>query len=417
MTHRVLITGGRAPAAIDLGRALRAAGAEVFVSDSLPFYIARGSRAFSGAFQHTSPRASLAGFISDLNGLITRHAITALIPTCEEVFWLARLRHHLPEGCALLADTFEALTSLHNKWTFQHMIEGCGARSPATTLLTSPKDLAPLQGQGHALVVKPVFSRFAAQTLIQPTDAAMRAVRPSPASPWVAQAFIQGQEICAFILASRGQILARAAYLPTYRVGQGASVFFTPTHHPALDAFLTAFAARHHLHGQLAFDIIQAPDGQLYPLECNPRSTSGLHLLCTPPLAPHLGAAFLTATTSETATPDTTATTAPISPDQTPQMISVATLLLSGPAALRRSPATFLRDWARAQDVMGRPGDPSPSWYQLYVTMRLLWAAWRQGVSTHQASSLDIEWNGEDIPDLPSPLERAGRVAEATPAG
>ncbi|MEC8306879.1 MAG: hypothetical protein VXZ72_03400, partial [Chlamydiota bacterium] len=39
-----------------------------------------------------------------------------------------------------------------------------------------------------------------------------------------------------------------------------------------------SFIQRYQIHGQVAFDFIRNASGELYPIECNPRGTSGIHL-------------------------------------------------------------------------------------------------------------------------------------------
>ena len=47
LSKQILITGGRAPVAIDLGRNLARNDGSVHVADSLRFYMSQGSGAFS----------------------------------------------------------------------------------------------------------------------------------------------------------------------------------------------------------------------------------------------------------------------------------------------------------------------------------------------------------------------------------
>ena len=56
---RVLLTGGRAPATLDLARHLHHAGCEVFVAESVRYPICRGSNSIKELIMVPSPLQSL----------------------------------------------------------------------------------------------------------------------------------------------------------------------------------------------------------------------------------------------------------------------------------------------------------------------------------------------------------------------
>ena len=88
--NRVLITGGRAPVALDLARHFAAAGAEVFVADSAPCFLARASKAVRRGFRVPPPRQAPQAFAKAIGSIVRREKIELIVPTCEEVFFVAR---------------------------------------------------------------------------------------------------------------------------------------------------------------------------------------------------------------------------------------------------------------------------------------------------------------------------------------
>ncbi|MGZ9099640.1 MAG: hypothetical protein ACXW3O_08055, partial [Brevundimonas sp.] len=86
MAERILITGARAAAALDIARSLRAAGYEAHLADCSPAWTARASRSTGPVHRYASPVARPAAFARDLRDLIARLDPVRIIPACEEVF-------------------------------------------------------------------------------------------------------------------------------------------------------------------------------------------------------------------------------------------------------------------------------------------------------------------------------------------
>ena len=134
--------------------------------------------------------------------------------------------------------------------------------------------------------------------------------------------------------------------------------------------------------GQIAFDFIETPDGQVTALECNPRATSGVHLLASHPrFAESFFNPFMDCIT-------------PV--DDSSFMLSAAMLLYGLPAALKNG---SLKDWRKAyffsNDVILDFNDPLPfilQWRSVLATRAI---AKREKLSLLEASTFDIEWNGE----------------------
>lgn len=341
---RVLLTGGRAPVTLELARMLHGEGCQVYVAESAEYHLCRVSSAVAASFRVPAPRSDPEGYMAALAALIERCRIDLLVPMCEEIFYIAAGMARLPQRCRVLADKLGLLAQLHHKHSFIRLAEHHGCSVPATRLLTGAAQWrqAATEAQAGALVLKPAYSRFAAQVLLpqqlraprgdtrrgcasagldgadgveaerahgdgakrQPAGLAhteggdrqladrASAIGGSPASeaapvprglsperPWVAQRYVPGRAICTFSLLHRGRLLAHAAYESKYRTGSvGASVHFKQLEHPGALSWVSRFAAATGLSGHIGMDFIDGEDGILYAIECNPRATSGLHL-------------------------------------------------------------------------------------------------------------------------------------------
>src|SRR5512140_1701805 len=101
----VLLTGGRAPATLELARLFHRSGHRVFVAESLRGHLSAPSRAVNGNFVVPPPRQDTEGFIKALRGIIAAQHIDLLIPTCEEIFYVSKGLHELP--CKVLAEPID----------------------------------------------------------------------------------------------------------------------------------------------------------------------------------------------------------------------------------------------------------------------------------------------------------------------
>ncbi len=372
-----MITGARAPVALHWAWAFRRAGRSVFLADSLRWPIGQGAAFSQGYLRHASPRHDLARFRRDLLDQCAAKGIGVIVPTCEEVFWLAQIAPDLKAaGVRLHAPPFALLAQVHDKGAFIDLCRGFWPHLPRTQRLQSRADLDSA-GDPGGLVFKPAYSRFALRTLIRPTAQALSRICPSPGDPWVAQQFVPGREICAFAVAWQGQVTALAAYHPLYRAGKGAGIFFQPVDPAPALAFVRAFARATGWSGQLSFDLIETDTG-LVPIECNPRATSGLHLLRDP-------VALVQALEGD----------APglVAQDGTPQAVHLAMWLYAAWANRSRW-AAFQADLARADEALVWDGKPVTGLRQglalAEIAARALWR--RQGLQA--AATHDIEWNG-----------------------
>lgn len=389
----VLLTGTRSPAALDLGRSFAAAGWRVVGAEYVRWPVSRLSRAFAVHHRLPSARAGHAAFADRLEQVIQAEQITLLVPTCEEIFFVARHRERLSRLCRVACPDFAALRRLHDKAALPEIAGGLGLGVPETLRVeTAPsvrQAVARLEGD---VVLKPAFSRFAARTLLLPDKHAVEALRPSREDPWVCQRFVRGEEVCLYAVAVEGRLTAVSAYRPRHRMGVGAGIYFEPVQVPDLEAFAAAFVARHHLSGQVAFDVIQDPHGAWWVIECNPRATSGVHLFGGEAALAEafgggaLGGGAFGGGACVRAT------------EARPQMVGLAMALLGLPRAVRAGrlgPA--LADMRRAGDVVARPGDRGPGVAQWAALLETLALALRHRCAPRAATTIDCEWNGEPL--------------------
>lgn len=283
MTARVLITGARAPAALDLARSFANAGWTAHLADSSVCLMARASRTPVDVHAYAPPAIEPDRFRHDLAGLIDAIGPSHIVPVCEEVFHLAALARVWPElRRRLFAPDFETLALLHSKHRFIEAAQALGLRAPTTWRIDTAAELEEQLELARDRVFKREFSRFGDSVLVGPgPDEARRRVAIDTQRPWLAQQRLTGREVSFYAVCRDGRLTAFSAYGSAWRDRGGASYVFEAVE-PALGAALVAsaetLAGDLVRDGQFACDAIVDDTGLPWLIECNPRATSGVHM-------------------------------------------------------------------------------------------------------------------------------------------
>lgn len=375
----ILFTGGRVPATLDLARAFHRAGHTVFMAESLRGHLSQPSAVVKANFVVPAPRQESEAFLSTLTWIVEENRIELLIPTCEEIFHIAKGLDRLP--CRVFAEPLKKLNHVHNKWNFVITAIENDLHIPESMLVRNTDDLLHSFAQWKGLVLKPIYSRFAARTLILPSLKKALATLDHD-SIWIAQEFIPGDHYCTYSVCHNGVITAHTTYPSIYKAGHGATIAFEHVEHVAVEAWVRRFVAQTKFTGQIAFDFIESPERQIYALECNPRATSGVHLLAA---HPQFVDSFLN--------PEMDC----IKPAHgRSYMLGMAMILYGLPAALTRgSLGEWLRTFFNSDDVILDFKDLLPALLQWRSILNYWLLALKKKITVLEASTFDIEWNGE----------------------
>jgi hypothetical protein len=369
---RVLLTGARTAIALDLSRRFHDAGHTVVLADCFARHVAGHSRRVEKSVVTPSPRFERDAFAATIAETIERERITDLVPTGEESLWVATIQPQLPPRCRIHCDSAHKLDSLHDKRHFQRLAADVGPTLPTLDATDGPA-LTALRRDGP-IVLKRRYSRFGQGVRrLEPGDLA-----PSDLSGWLAQRWVAGVEHCSFALARDGALVAHVAYEPRYRLPMGPSFYFRPLADTRAESWCRRFAHAHGLTGAFAIDFITDRHGTLWPLECNPRYTSGVHLF--PKDADLIGAILGTGTS--------------FPPPDRPAMWASAMLAFALPRARGWAELQqWFRDFSAANDVFWDPRDPSPAVHAFASRRELTTLQRRHGLTLSQATTWFTEWN------------------------
>ncbi len=387
----ILLTGGRAPVTLELARLFSVAGNKVFVADSMKHHLCSNSRYVFKNFLVPPPRFNPAGYITALVEIVKQEKIFLLIPTCEEIFYISHGLSRLTPYCQVFAEPLEKLNRLHNKWEFICRVQSLGLIAPKTWLIKSQQDLIDILNlpAPHKLILKPVYSRFASNVHIinQPVNQIPK-VKINETKAWVAQEFITGKHYCSYSIAHQGKLTAHAVYPTVFTAGKASCIYFKSVDSPQILSWVKKFVESESFTGQIAFDFIEASDGVVYPLECNPRAISAIHLFQE---SDKLESAFLNLTNNL------------IQPQANQSaMIAMAMLIYGFPSSIISNRfLEWLKIFISTKDVIFSLDDPMPFFSIWVILWQSLQTSLKTGLSLQQVSTQDIEWDGEDISNIP----------------
>lgn len=357
----ILILGARAPVALELCRSLGEKGHTIIMADSMRFPLGRWSKYAHAYVKLPSPNAFPKQYVDALRKIHQEHSIDLCLPTCEEVFHLSKALAELPFSVWL--DQISLMDRLHNKWTFSQWKESPFC-FPQTLLM---KDFENWENSKE-YVFKPKYSRFGEQTLINLSEKKVKA-KLKQTKDWIVQEKIEGEEICVYSLWKNGKLLAFSIYKLACRHKGGAALLFQPLWKQKVYEAVRSFGESLNFNGQLSFDMIQTKE-KIYVIECNPRATSGLHLL-----ADGIAAAII---------------------DEEPHILTDQQRARSlKTAILFSNPFYFTRkEVRRSKDAVFSLEDPKAFFFQILGLLEFLYRSLRFNISFTQSMTYDIAFDG-----------------------
>lgn len=377
----VLVTGARAPVTLHLCRLFKNKGINVFVADCTPYPLSKASNVVSEFFLIPSPKLNTNAFVEEIKKLIQKFHIDLIIPTCEETFYFSKFKDEF--NCDVFVDTIDKLTLLHNKLNFIEFIKSIGWDAPETIHTNDMNQCKErlIQSSHHKFVMKPIYSRFSDKVSFT-TKELLLSESEKLLPGWIIQQRIEGNQYCSYSIAKDGKLLVHTVYKTEFTAGIGATIAFNHTNVPSITQFVSDVVAKLNFSGQIAFDFIMDNAGIPYPIECNPRATSGLHLF-----SEELIPVIIENKNSTLLTPSSDQKTA----------LKLALLIYghhhwNSPLNFKKWLYTFFSH----TDIVYNKEDKKPFFYQVYSMYQLWIQSKKHKHSLLEQTTYDISWDGEE---------------------
>lgn len=364
----ILLTLGRLPKGLDVARSFAAAGCRVVVAEPFSRHLVGASRAVANSVVVRPPSAGKRGYLEDLARVVREEGVDWVIPISEETMHVTFLRDLVPEHVTIFTPPPAALLPLYDKHGFTRLCADYGVRAPETFMLGTPEAAA--LAAAHKVVVKPIHSCAGRGVRI------LEAGQPLPADdvPCVVQRFIEGSIFSSCAIAREGRILGNILYRGAMFQGSVA-ILFERVEDARLTEWITRFVAASGHTGFISFDLIQDTAGEVWGIECNPRTTSGIHFFDNPTIA----RAVLEG-----------ASATPRAEHRLQQFYSVLTAL-SG-VMFRRGYFAVLRQLLGTKDVTFDARDPMPALTMTWTTWPIIRLAMRKKAPFGEVATLDVGW-------------------------
>ena len=383
MGQTILLTLGRLPKGLELARGLHQAGHRVLVADPFGWHLSKPSRAVARRLQVPAPALDQEAYLDALAAIAREEAVDRIIPVSEEVMHVSMLTGRLPAHTLLFCPPHDRLLTLHDKHAFAREAQRAGLAAPQTFLGDDPAAAELL-----ARVDTVAKARFGCSGAGLHFLRQGEAVTPALRGPdWVIQEQIKGREVSTLSFCRNGEILGHVAYHGLILSGTVA-VAFERIEVPAVDDWVREFVTATGYSGFIAFDFILDEAGAPWPLECNPRLTSGVHFMDPADLA-------------TVVTGDALDHAVRIKPQTRFQEGHTALTMAYAQILKPKKFGAMLKTIAGARDVLWSSKDPWVFPLMTPMSWPILKQVMFQGRSFGEAATLDIEW----LPGSDTPLE------------
>jgi hypothetical protein len=294
----ILVSGGKMTKALQLARSFHRAGHRVILVESAKYRLTghRFSRDVDRFYTVPDPQSP--GYAAALLDIVTTEDVDVYVPVCSPVasYYDALAAPLLAPHCEVLHTDAETVRALDDKHEFVSMAAALGLSVPDSHLVTGPEQVAAFDfatASAARYVLKSIpydpVNRLDLTPLPRPTAQATTAfARSKPIAadaPWIMQQFVQGQEYCVHTTVRDGAVQVYACC-----ASSAFQVNYEMVDKPEIEAWVRGFVEPLKLTGQISFDFIQADDGRVYPIECNPRTHSAITMFYD---HPGLAAAYL----------------------------------------------------------------------------------------------------------------------------
>jgi hypothetical protein len=292
----VLITGGKMTKALQLARSFHTAGHRVILAESAKYRFTghRFSRAVDAFYCIPEPTAP--GYGDALLAIVRRESVDVFVPVSSPAASVpdAQARRVLDGVCEVVHADAGVVGMLDDKVEFSKAAAARGLRVPDWRRITNPQQVEDFDfPAGRSYILKRIaynpvgrleLPRLSGRSRKHNTAFA-RSLPISEYDPWILQQFVGGREYC-----THGTV--RSGRLQVYACCESSAsqLNYAMADKPQIRSWVEQFVGALGVTGQLSFDFIEADDGQVYAIECNPRTHSAITLFHN---HPELASAYL----------------------------------------------------------------------------------------------------------------------------
>ena len=286
----ILVSGGKMTKALQLARSFHAAGHRVILVESARYRLTGHRFSRSVDRFHVVPKPDAPGYADALLAIVRRENVDVYVPVCSPVasYYDAVAKIMLAPHCEVLHEDAEMIGALDDKYEFSVMAASLGLPVPDAHRISSPGQVEDFDFASAAdpYILKSIpydpVHRLDLTTLPRPsapeTAAFARSKPISAGTPWIMQGLVRGREYCTHSTVRDGKVQVYCCC-----ESSAFQVNYEMADKPEIEAWVRGFVEPLKLTGQISFDFIQADDGAVYAIECNPRTHSAITMFYNHP--------------------------------------------------------------------------------------------------------------------------------------
>lgn len=288
----ILLTGGKMTKALQLARSFHAAGHRVILAETPKYWLTghRFSRAVDRFYTVPSPASDPDGYSQALLAIAKSENVDVYVPVCSPVAsYYDSLAKSMLSGCCEVFH-FDAATTamLDDKFAFAEHARSLGLSVPKSFKITHPQQVLDFDfsGETRPYILKSIpydsvrrlnLTKLPCATAKE-TARFVHSLPISETKPWILQEFIPGQEYCTHSTVRSGELRLHGCC-----ESSAFQINYANVDKPEILQWVQQFVQGLGLTGQASFDFIESEDGQVYAIECNPRTHSAITMFYNHP--------------------------------------------------------------------------------------------------------------------------------------
>jgi predicted ATP-grasp superfamily ATP-dependent carboligase len=280
----ILISGGKMTKALQLARSFHKAGHRVILVETHKYWLTGHRYSWAVDRFYTVPNPQTEEYPQALLKIVQQEKVNVYVPVCSPVasYYDAEVKRVLSGHCTVMHVDVETLQRLDDKYEFAAASEALGLRVPKSYRITNPQQVIDFDFSDaqRPYIIKSIpydsirrldLTKLPCATEAE-TAAFVKSLPISESKPWIMQEYIPGQEFCTHSTIRDGQVQLHCCCKSS-----AFQVNYQNVDRPDIENWIRHFAKSLNLTGQVSFDFIEAADdGEIYAIECNPRTHSAI---------------------------------------------------------------------------------------------------------------------------------------------
>lgn len=290
--QNIMLTGGKMTKALQLARSFHATGHRVVLVETHKYWFVghRFSHSVDRFYTVPAPEKDPQGYTQALLDIAKKENINVYIPVCSPVssYYDSLAKPVLSGCCEVFHFDADVTKMLDDKFAFAETARSFSLSVPKSFKITNPQQVLDFDfsKETRKYILKSIpydsvrrlnLTKLPCDTYAE-TEAFVKSLPISEDKPWIMQEFIPGKEYCTHSTVRNGELRLHCCC-----ESSAFQVNYENVDKPEILQWVSHFVKELGITGQASFDFIQAEDGIVYAIECNPRTHSAITMFYNHP--------------------------------------------------------------------------------------------------------------------------------------